>query len=343
MRQHAIILILGLILGMFGCASAPPMEGPTVQEVQQMLETSWLYYDYIAEQLIAGEEYEQTVFDEAYEWLINADTYFVEGKLAEAQTLVSKSLETFQQILNNFETAQYVPELENTLKELEQIVAGDPDNPLVEFLPNLQQMLDNAGEQQEKFARGEGRDLEQMRDDINQFRQLQKIISEGDRVEQEIGDVSFETGEYNLTEEGKVLLGHFADEIVEMIAARREAFPAKDVSVKLKVIGYTDDQGFRHDSKLAHKLLTEAGQEKPGKREERDTLLNLLLSEKRANIISTHLAERIGDSFQERDRVFVKEEGLGKGNAIPPSVDAPYPKEDARRRISRIYSYVIAN
>lgn len=343
MRQHIIVLIVGLTLGMFGCASVPPTEGPTAQEVQQILETSWLYHDYIAEQLIANEEYEQAVFDEAHERLINADNFFVEGALTKAQILASKSLDTFQQIIGNFETAQYVPELENTLKELEQIVANDPDNPLVEFLPDLEQMLDNAGKQREKLVQGEGRDLEQMRDDIEQFRQLQKIISEGERVEQEIGDVSFETGEYNLSDEGKTLLGHFADEIVEMITARRKALPDKDVSVKLKVVGYTDDQGFRRNSKLADRLLAEAGREEPANRKERDTLLNALLSEKRAITISEHLAKGVGNSFQESDQVFVEQESIGKGNAIPPSVEAPHPKEDARRRISRIYSYVIAH
>ena len=342
MRRQILLLILGLTFGMFGCA-APPPGGPTAQEVQQTLETAWLYHDYIEEQLIAGEEYEQLVFDDAHERLVHADNAFVEGQLTEAHMFASKSLGTFQHILGNFETAQYIPELENTLKELEQIVANDPDNPLVEFLPDLRQMLNNAGKQREKLAQGKARDLEQMQDDIEQFRQLQKIISEGERVEQEIGDVSFETGEYNLSDEGKELLGHFADQIVAMIVARRKALPDKDVSVKLKVVGYTDDQGFRRNSKIARKLLEETGQKEPADRKERDALLNILLSEKRAKTISEHLVAGISGSFQKGERVFIEPESRGKGNAIPPSVEAPYPEEDERRRISRIYSYVIAH
>ena len=344
MPHYASILILGFLLGMFGCASAPaPEVRPERPGVQELLETSWLYHDYIAEQLIAGEEYEQAQFEKASEWLMNADSYFVKNELTKAQTLAAKSLKVFQQILGNFEKTTYAPGLETTLKELEQLIAYDPDTPLIEFLPELRHMLNNADEQQEKITRGEERNLDQMRDDIEQFRQLQQIISEGERVEQEIGDVSFETGAYALSGDGKLLLEHFADEIIEMIAARRETFPDKVIRVKVKVVGYTDDQGFLQNSPLARRLLDEAGREKPADRKERDTLLNVLLSEKRAKIISAYLTERIEKGLQETAQISIEQDSQGKGNSIPPAIEAPYPKKDARRRISRIYSYVIAN
>jgi hypothetical protein len=71
---------------------------------------------------------------------------------------------------------------------------------------------------------------------------------------------------------------------------------------------------------------------------EKRKFLNQRLSAFRARTVSEYLVQLL---VQQNRQGQVEQEISRLGEELPPSITAPYPIEDARRRICKIYEYVV--
>ncbi len=119
-------------------------------------------------------------------------------------------------------------------------------------------------------------------------------------------------------------------------------YPDKNVTIRIKAVGYTDEVSFREGTNLVKTLIAGFENIVPISGIERRKFLNQRLSSLRAQTIGDYFRNLIVQSEQQFQKVFVEQDIQGKGEELPPDVNAPYPISDPRRRICKIYSYVIA-
>jgi hypothetical protein len=153
-------------------------------------------------------------------------------------------------------------------------------------------------------------------------------------------DVSFGGGEYKLSDEGKQSLQEFIERTFENKKNFIDQYPGEAVIIKIKTIGYTDEIRVIPESDLYKELIKGVEDEIPDELDKIWGVLNQRLSEFRAREIAEYIKQHIRETVPENSLLQLEFEPFGRGQEIPPGVNPPYPKDDPRRRICKIYSYV---
>lgn len=230
--------------------------------------------------------------------------------------------------------------VEKLKAEIEVTVEKDPDNPVKDFLPQLDDMLDYAVQLQS------GQQEVSLDKVIMNTTNLVAIEDSAQRlIEEKLeSDISFALGQYDLADQGKLVLAEIVRKIIMRKDENLSLYPDKSVTIKVKVLGYTDETGFRDGSPLIETLMAHCSNIRTQTGVQQRQALNSCLSELRAKTISEYLFGLLASQIPELNTdVFIEQEIEGKGEEIPPGVPAPYPStKDDRRRICKVYSYVIA-
>ena len=330
LQKYILLMFLIVTIGLLsGC---PPQQG--IEETQRIITEAEVYLK--AVESVEGNNSYPEDYREAIKEVTSAEEYLKKKKVSEAHTAAVNSLNISKQILESIYTNQIAPLAEKMRLEIEKITNEDPDDPLKDFLPQLDMMLDKAErlqQEQEEIA------LNKVVDYLGQVTQI--IENTRELIHETLEtDISFGLGQYELSPVGKRILLEFVKRILTNKEAILSLYPNRQVTIKIKVVGYNDETGFREGTVLT-KMLTEGVEGMiPQNDIERRKFLNQRLSEFRARTIGEYLKEVIFQSEPQNSQVQL--DIIGRGEEIPPGVESPYPKSDSRRRICKVYSYVIA-
>lgn len=256
-----------------------------------------------------------------------------------AKTAAQESLSASQRILSDFYQSTIAPLARTARKQIEDITEQDPDNPLKEFLPKIDELLDYSAQLE---SGNEVIALNKVLEDLEEVITIKHNTDENITATLD-SDISFDPGKYELSEAGKQVLHDFFEGIVAKQQEYLSQFSTtKSITMKVTVIGYTDQQGFQKGTTLV-KTLTEGVEETvPEKSLELRRFLNLRLSQFRADTIGAYIREIIE---QADARITVEQNNIGRGEDVPPGVNPSYKDSDAisdpSRRICKVYSYVI--
>lgn len=206
------------------------------------------------------------------------------------------------------------------------------------FLPELDATLDYAEQIQH-----DSKTIEDVRaiDHLSEATEMTEDIK-GNILLTLNSDFSFSLGKYELSGEGKAELDRLIEKIIQTKEEYLLQYPDKNVTIKIKVISYTDEASFRKGTALVEELIEGFEQNAPQDGIERRKFLNQHLSILRAKTIGEYVQQRILEAEERDSDVSIEQEIIGKGEEIPPGINPPYPARDPRRRICKIYSYVIA-
>lgn len=310
----------------------------TETETEEKVEEAKDHFE-MAERVQARETYYNEYLVAQTE-LQKAEVNLEKRKIPEAYLSAAESIRASKAILKKFYLDTFAAAVEKLKAEIEVAVEKDPDNPVKDFLPQLDNMLDYAAQlqsgQQEVSPERVNTDTTRL---IAIADSKQRLIEE--KLE---SDISFPLGSYELEEQGKFALAEIVRKIVMRKDENLSQYPDKSVTIKVKVVGYTDETGFRDGSPLIGTLMAHCSTIPTQRGLQQRQALNRCLSELRANTISNYLFGLLVSQIPELDSdVFIEQEVEGKGEDIPPGVPAPYPPtKDPRRRICKVYSYVIA-
>ncbi|MBD3304917.1 OmpA family protein [candidate division KSB3 bacterium] len=332
------LLCLMLLVSCSGSTQqdSPPLHNIEVQvSLQQVQETLQQARESVAilERLQLHERYPDDV-QEARRELHQAETLFQQNALNEAYAAAQKSLTVSQQLSRQFYQQVIAQSAQNTKIEIEKMAEQDPDNPLEEAVSELNDILAYSDEIDQTQAQI---DLERVVADLERIKQIERNVQTNASKILE-ADVSFESGRYELSQPAKDLLNQWSEDIIANVQRFQEHFPEKQVVLKLTVIGYTDQVDFVKGSKLVEVLMESADQDIPTTQPERRRFLNQQLSEFRARTISHYLVQQIEPGTP--DSLQIEQEIIGRGETIPPELEAPYELSDPRRRICKIYTYL---
>jgi outer membrane protein OmpA-like peptidoglycan-associated protein len=325
------VLFLSMIVIVTGC-SLFLRESPPPQELVEAMEQARKNFDAV-KRLPVYEKYARN-FQEAEGELVNAENYLQEHLYEQASRSALKSLEASQWILRQFYRDTIALSAQKAKAKITAISDEDPGNPLQEFLPEINDILD--------YSEGIGNDQQE----IN----ISKVLADFDKItkieyttqktmKQTLeSDVSFGPGEYELSDKGK----HAIDAYCEAIIAGKKEFdklyPDRTILVKIKVVGYTDQVDFVEGTNLLKQLVEGIEDELPREQPAQREFLNRRLSEFRAKIISDYIIQYIS---RENLGGRIEQEAIGLGEKLPPNISSPYPQQDSRRRICKIYGYVL--
>lgn len=331
--QRSTVLLFTIFALIAGCAAKIQKE-----VVESTLEQARLNIQAIEEVEDASQLYPNDI-QEARSKYDEAKKSFQEGKIDKSYLDALASLTISQRIVEQIYSHIIEPSVQMVKAEIESKIAQDPSTPLKDFIPELNKIL----ERTEKIKAGQQPpSLAEFLNDFTGIEQI-KTITRQDERKTLAGDVSFAKGKYELSEEGKIILQGVAQNIIALIEERTNEYHGRTIFVKITVSGYTDQLGFHEGTDLVRELLEGVTEPIPQKgTDERRKLLNRRLSEFRARTISEHLREIILTAKQGLMRLKIELEIIGLGEKTPEDVLPPYPKEDARRRICRIYRYVSA-
>ena len=319
-----------LVIFLAGCAP----QGPGIYETEEKVKEA-------REHVETVERMKEEYYDDyllAEQELAAAENNLEKKKIPQAYSSAVKSIETSKRILKQFYLNTVTTLVEKAKSEIEETTEKDPDNPLKDFLPELDAMLDYAEEIQENPAQV---DLVRIVDYLGQATQITENVKANTTLTLD-SDISFEKGQYELSEKGKKALQELIQKVIITKENYLRQFPDKTVTIKVTSIGYTDEVGFREGTTLVKTLIEGFDQLVPQDNNERRKFLNQRLSTFRAETIGEYFRQRILESEETNSQVYIEQDIVGKGEEIPTDVSPPYPRSDPRRRICKVYSYVIA-
>lgn len=248
--------------------------------------------------------------------------------LRESQTLS-------QRLLSEYYLDDVIRPAQSTRKKLGAVVRDDPDNALQTLSDELDAELASArerGDQNRPVTVAQITHIRQIRQEAEFNLIMQQRLN---RVVQ--FDIVFHKGEYKLSDEGQQLLHTMGDELVTLIAEYAASFPQQSVSLAIQTVCYADEVGFCKQCPLLDELTHDTEQPMPQAKLARRKWLNARLSLLRAKTISTALRDLLLTMpLPETITLDIQTTVEGKGEAIPPAVPGPYPRDDPRRRICRI-------
>jgi outer membrane protein OmpA-like peptidoglycan-associated protein len=318
----------------FGCQ--PPHEERDFFETQAKVEEAKAEADTArildAEGLYAGEL--QRAETEAR----NAEAKLNLHKLNEAYGSAMLSLQSSRRIFKQFYLERIARLAEQSKLAIQEEVRKDADSPLQDLLPELDRILDVA----DQLQSGRMEMIpENLQADLVTTTQTQQIIEGITKAKLE-SDFSFDPGKYTLSVNGQLYLEQIVQHLIRQVEELSLDFPDKNITIRIKVVGYTDEQPFKEGTRLIRNLMDGIAHLAPERGKARRQFLNQRLSQFRAQSISDDFKRLFADSQILSGRVRLDEEVIGKGEEIPQGVLEPYPQNDPRRRICKIYSYVIA-
>jgi len=326
-----VIYVVGL---MAGCE--PPPQEPDFYKTQEMVETAKAQAD-TAVVLDSEGQYRLDV-QQAKTGAVEAETKLNLRRLSEAYASAMSSLQASKRVFKQFYLDRVARLAEQSKQAIEIEIQKDPDTPLKNLLPDLDRILDVAS----LLANGQTEiSPEMLTADLTVAVQTENII-EGITKGKMESDFSFEPGKYALSTQGTAYLRKIVEQIAGQIQGLQRDYPDKTIAVEIKVVGYTDEQPFREGTNLIKELTAGVESLAPQQGAARRQFLNQRLSQFRAQRISDDFKRLLAGAMRLSAQVDIHEEVIGQGEQIPDGVFAPYPEFDPRRRICKIYSYVIA-
>jgi len=251
-----------------------------------------------------------------------------------------KSLSASKIILKQYYLDGIAEMAKKLKKNINEKVGKDKDSPLNDYLSELDDILDYA----EELEKGKQiASLDKVLTSLDKCLKIQDITISFTSADLE-SDVSFDIGTYELSDRGMLALEeNFLKKIVADKNDYKKRYPDSVITIKIKVVGYTDMVGF-NEKKPLFKEITQnlEDSELPPKDapEERRGFLNQRLSELRARAISQYIEERILATENETSQVKVEREAIGRGEEIAPGVTPSGQIADPNRRICKIYSTI---
>lgn len=267
--------------------------------------------------------------------LTKAEDLLNKGSRDQAVETAGQSLGISRKILRNFYVETIGALARKARKELEQKTEGDSDNPLTGYVPKLDRVVSQAqkAEKDEQLV-----SLNTILDDLKEILQITYSIQTSSAKTLE-SDISFDKGKHELSDEGKQSLKTFLEKIVSDKEACLGKFPDKKVITKVKTVGYTDEVNFTEGTERVRNLMKGVEDKVPQIQPARRQFLNQRLSEFRARSVAGYIESFISKGSNENSRFQVETEIVGHGEKIPAHVPAPYPVQDPRRRICKVYTY----
>jgi len=332
-RLYLMIILYSLLLAS-GCAKPPPPPQPTfqhtVEEVSAALDKVEKDVSVLVS-LAAPKKYPEEFAraeDSLHQakLLLHADTPDIDRAYAATQ----ESLSATQGMLRKL-YAEMAESREVIKRELQAIAEEDPDLIDQQIISQLEGLLEDYDAQEEIDAERLVRDLETLQQiEYNTKKDLGKTFE---------SDVSFGAGQYELSEKGKEAIQAYYQDVFTAKQQFRALFPNDSLKVTVKVIGYADQVGILPGTKL-YKQVIEGVESLPENLKERQALLNQRLSELRAKAIADYMKELILHDCAAEEQLVVEQVIEGAGEKLPPNLEPPYPYQDPRRRISRIYCWM---
>jgi len=279
-----VILFLSMLMTVAGCSlflresPAPPPSQELVEAMEQAREN----FDAV-KRLPVYEKYARN-FQEAEGELVNAENYLQEHLYERASLSALKSLGASQWILQQFYRGTIALSAQEAKAKITAISDEDPGNPLQEFLPEINDILDYS---EGIGASQQGIDFTKVLEDFDKITKIEHTTQKTMKQTLET-DVSFSPGEYELSDKGKQALDAYCEAI---IAGKREfdkLYPDRTILIKIKVVGYTDQVDFVEGTNLLKQLIEGIEDEIPRKQPTQRQFLNRRLSEFRVRIISDY-------------------------------------------------------
>ena len=331
------VICVGIIALFAGCASPPVSEeSPPPVPLEVIEETlQWARENFKTVDALDVQDVYPLEYRDAQENLLLAENAFQGERYEEAYLSALESLAASQRIVRQFYGETVAVSAQEAKDEIESILAEDPESPLQEFLPTLSEILDYSeeieGSQQEI-------DITRVLTDFEKVTEIGQSAQKAIKYTVE-SDISFASGEYRLSEQGKLAIEEHCLTIIRVKEELKQRYPDRNIIITINIVGYTEQVDFREGTNLL-KLLTEGiePQEIPKTKLGQRKFLNRRLSEFRVRSIGER---RLGYFQQHAPDVQVTYEGIGVGEEIPLGVSEPYPLIDPRRRICKIYTYVL--
>ena len=303
MKPYSMWLLIMLIVG--GCARPAPVKTLSAPspELQAMVQQARDNFG-IVERLRVQESYPND-FQEAQNELTSAEEYMRESRYDQALLSARKSLAASQWILRQFYRETIVQSAQEAKTRIDTLTNEDPGNPLQEFLPQLTEILDYS----ETIEQGQAEiDVTKVLAYLERVSQIKLLAQKTMKLTLK-SDVSFDPGQYELSEEGQRILETYCETI---LAGKKEfdtLHPDRIVSIEINVVGYTDQIDFRERTNIAQKLMEGIEKDLPQKQPARRQFLNRRLSEFRARTVSEYIAQCIRENLS----VSIKQENIGVG------------------------------
>ena len=327
LKSLSIVILVTVISGCAVDQQKLKWTTTRVQEAEEHFET--------AEGLKTEEAYPYD-FKKARQELIQAKQYLEKEKLEKALPAAESSLTASKNILKRYYLDEIAKKADALKKNIEKKVREDEDSPLKEYIPELNEILDFA----EDLEKGQQiTSLEKVLESIDVCLNIQDS-AESYRSEKLESDVSFEIGQYRLSDRGMQILEEaFLRRIISDKDRYKRQSPDGMITIKIKVVGYTDQIGFNEGKPLFRKLREGVEYDIPHDQPERRQFLNRRLSEFRAKAISGYVYQAILETESRNSRVKVEQEAIGRGEDIPQGVIPSGLVNDPQRRICKIYSH----
>jgi flagellar motor protein MotB len=327
--RYANLGVIGIIWLLAGCQ--PSRISPTTQQAVSDAQA----HLQLIEKLELTEKYPED-YQEARNNFERAQTIIAsESNKEKALPPARASLNASQRILKYFYNNTITPLARAAKAEIEKITTEDPDNPLKGYLPKLDNLL-TYSEQIES-----GQEIAALDNVIKDLNEVIEIKRNTAIKPVTLGDVSFDTGKYDLSAEGKRILKESFEQLIAKQKEELNQYLGETITITLTVIGYTDQQKFRQGTQLEKALLQGVEAQVPQQAVARRQFLNQRLSQFRATTVGNY----IKDVLSEIDnKIFIEQDASGRGEELPPKVSITYspddPVADAKRRICTVYSKI---
>lgn len=267
-----------------------------------------------------------------------AESKLKSKRLDEAYVSAMQSLSASQRIFRQFYLERVAKLAEQSKKAIEDEMTKDSNTPLKNILPELNRILDIADQLQTGQSEVSS---DAMLEDFEVSTQAGAIIA-GMTKEIIESDMSFEKGQYTLSGKGSANLQPLVEKIIAQTKKWEQDFPGKQLTINITVVGYTDEQPFKPGTNLVKSLIEGVKDSVPKGAAQQRKFLNQRLSLFRAQNIFDNVKELLLNSGELPIDVEIIDDIVGQGEEIMKDVSAPYPQDDPRRRMCKVYSYVIA-
>jgi len=233
------------------------------------------------------------------------------------------------------------------MNEIDAKIKIEPDHAAKELSPTLNHLLGKVREIREYYLIKEHNLItESMRTDLQELDNIEYTV---EAQEEEVSnptnaplvienELLFATGEFDILQSVSKL-----DSIIETINKKitecQSEYPGVPIKIALAVTGYADEQEINGDLEniLRQKYPNEVVINKGGDKQE---LLNRLLSQARADNVSTYTKERVLSQAQIVSLSFLKSGAIGKGWQYPIHVTIPC-KDDCQQRRVVYISHIV--
>ncbi len=151
--------------------------------------------------------------------------------------------------------------------------------------------------------------------------------------------LAFESGEYKLSDRGKAAIEEYCREALTLRQEVADVYPEHDVLVHMNIVGYSDPVDFKEGTNLLKILTVDIDpQTIPQAEVELRQFLNRRLSEFRVAAVGKFVQQYFHDTQPE---IRFELHGTGLGEEFPPDVSPPEIFPDPRRRICKMYTYIL--